>query len=281
MPETPIDYIPRMLELHAEAPPYRWAEPGALPPPAGPAAPLAATRIVVVSLAGLRLRTQAPYELRGDTSIRLVPVDAAPAELAFDHFGFKVERAAADPETTAPLAALRALAADGTIGGVAPLAIGAMGATYSQRRVGEELVPTVTAAALDSAADLALIVPACPLDHQTAALVARGIEAAGMRALVISGARDISLRVGAPRTVYVHAPLGWLLGVPGDAAGQRERLAAALAAGIGLPGMGELVDLDPAYPSGAAGTPHSSRFPELTDWEAREYRPGYDTGITR
>ncbi len=298
----PIAYIDRMLEFHADEPPYRWAEPGELPSPAGPPRPARESTVVLVSLAGVRLRAQAPFDLRGDTTIRLVPLDAAPDELTVDHFGFKVERAAADVGTVAPLAALRTLAADGEIAGLAPAAVSAMGATYSQRRVATELAPAVVEAVgeqlgeaaggsaggsagevdpAETTAGLALIVPACPLDHQTAGIVARALEAAGVRTLVLSGARDISCRVGAPRTVYLHAPLGWLLGLPGDADGQRARLAAAVAAGAELTGAGELVDLDPAYPTGATGTPHSSRCPDLADWEAREYTPGYDTGVTR
>ena len=277
---APIAYIPRMLELHAEQPPYRWAEPGSLPR-AAPVPHLSNARTVLVSLAGIRRIEQRPYQLRGDTMLRLVPVDADPAGLVVEHFGYKLARAQADIESVAPFAALRALAADGVIGAVAPDAVCCMGASYSQRRVTEELVPAIVNAVQQSGADLALIVPACPLDHQTAALVARGVEMEGTATLVLSGARDISERVGASRTVYVHAPLGWLLGMPGDREGQRARLEAALEAGVALPGDGRIADLPPAYPTGAWGTPDALAQPDLLAWEDREYRAGYDTGATR
>jgi len=288
---APIDYIERMLEFHPEEPPYRWAAPEERPVPAGPPVAATDTAVVLVSLAGVRQRDQAPYDLRGDTTVRRVPIGATRADLAVDHFGFKIERAAEDVDTVAPFAALRALAAEGRIAAVADHAVCAMGATYSQRRVVTELAPAVVeavrgelegmGAGVAGPVPLAVIVPACPLDHQTAGLLARAVEAAGVRTLVLSGARDVSRRVAAPRTVYLHAPLGWLLGLPGDTEGQRERLAAAVAAGAALPGTGELIDLDPGYPTGASGTPHSSRFPDLADWESREFIPGYDTGATR
>ena len=287
MTVPPIDYIERMLELHSDEPPYRWAEPGPLPEPAGGPVSAAASTVVLVSLAGVRLASQAPYDLKGDTSIRLVPIDSVRADLAVDHFGFRIARVADDIEPVAPFAALTALASSGRIAAVAPAAVCLMGATYSQRRVVTELAPAVTEAVRDlvaangSGVPLALLVPACPLDHQTAAFLARAIEAAGIRTLVLSGARDITDRVGAPRTVYLHAPLGWLLGMPGDRAGQQARLTAALEAGAALPGTGETHDLPRAYPTGATGTPSPFAHPDLEDWTSREYIDGYDTGATR
>ena len=287
MTARPIDFIERMLELHADEPPYRWAQPGPLPEPAGAPVPAAASTVVLVSLAGVRRTSQDPYDLKGDTSIRLVPIDSTRADLAVDHFGFRIARVADDIEPVAPFVALTALAASGTIAGVAPTAVCLMGATYSQRRVVTELAPVVTEAVRDlvaasgSGVPLALIVPACPLDHQTAAFLAGAIEAAGIRTLVLSGARDITEHVGAPRTVYLHAPLGWLLGMPGDRAGQRARLAAALEIGAALPGTGETHDLPQAYPTGATGTPAPFAHPDLEDWTSREFAEGYDTGATR
>ena len=91
-------------------------------------------------------------------------------------------------------------------------------------------------------------------------LIAREIEAAGVPTLSMTSAWDITRAVAPPRSVYVHHPLGHQTGAPGDLAGQRAIVDAALRAGLAMREPGEMVEL-PFRWQGDAG------------WEARAYTP--------
>jgi D-proline reductase (dithiol) PrdB len=89
-------------------------------------------------------------------------------------------------------------------------------------------------------------------------LIARIIEAAGVPTLCMTSAWDISHAVAPPRSVFVHHPLGHQTGAPGDAAGQRALVRAALEAGLSIRQPGEIVELPQRW-RGDAG------------WEERAY----------
>jgi hypothetical protein len=74
----------------------------------------------------------------------------------------------------------------------------------------------------------AVLVPNCPVCHQTLSLTARALEAAGISTVVMGCARDIMEHVGVPRFVFSDFPLGNAAGKPQDAASQRDTLEAAL-----------------------------------------------------
>ncbi len=59
-------------------------------------------------------------------------------------------------------------------------------------------------------------------------LIARAIEAAGIATVSLSLAKDLTMAVGVPRTVFVKWPLGHPLGEPGNAAQQRTLIFDAL-----------------------------------------------------
>lgn len=60
-------------------------------------------------------------------------------------------------------------------------------------------------------------------------LVAREIERHGIATVCVMNLRKVAERILAPRTLLVDRPFGTLLGEPGDEAGQRARVLAALA----------------------------------------------------
>ena len=93
-------------------------------------------------------------------------------------------------------------------------------------------------------------------------LIAREIEAAGVPTLGMTSAWDITQAVAPPRTAYVHHPLGHQTGAPGDAAGQRVLVRAALEAGIAMQRPGKIVELP-------------FRWREDAGWESRAYTPEF------
>ncbi len=90
-------------------------------------------------------------------------------------------------------------------------------------------------------------------------LIAREIEAAGVPTISLTSAWDITTAVGPPRSVFIHYPLGHTTGRPGDVAGQRAILSAALRAGAEA-ARGEIVALP-------------FRWDDEPGWEDRAYTP--------
>ena len=126
-----------------------------------------------------------------------------------------------------PLAALRRCVAGGRIGGVAPRFHGAP-TQRSQRVTLEQDGPDIVARCIADEADAAILVANCPVCHQTVALVARLLEAAGIATVVLGCARDIVEHVGVPRLLFSDFPLGNAAGRPNDLGSQDATLALAL-----------------------------------------------------
>ncbi len=78
----------------------------------------------------------------------------------------------------------------------------------------------------------------------------------------MTSAWDITYAVAPPRAVFVHHPLGHQTGAPGDGAGQRALVLAALEAGLSIERPGDIAEL-PMRWQGEPG------------WEERAYAPGH------
>jgi hypothetical protein len=76
--------------------------------------------------------------------------------------------------------------------------------------------------------DAAILVPNCPVCHQTTALVARYLEANGIATVVMGCAKDIVEHAGVPRFLFSDFPLGNSAGKPHDVASQAFTLELAL-----------------------------------------------------
>jgi len=126
-----------------------------------------------------------------------------------------------------PLKALRDAARAGRIGELAPRFHGAP-TNRSQRHTIEVDAPEIVARCLEDGADAAILVPNCPVCHQTVSLVARQLEAAGIATVVMGTAKDIVEHCGVPRLLFSDFPLGNAAGRPNDPASQALTLELAL-----------------------------------------------------
>ena len=68
--------------------------------------------------------------------------------------------------------------------------------------------------------DAALLIPLCPVCHQSIALVARHLESEGISTVCLVSALDIVQSVNPPRAAFLDYPLGHTAGRPGDPAEQ-------------------------------------------------------------
>ena len=126
-----------------------------------------------------------------------------------------------------PLPALRAAVSKGRIGRLAQRFHGAP-TNRSQRHTLEIDCPEILRLCREDGVDVAVLVPNCPICHQTLSLVARYLEAHGIATVVLACAKDIVEHVGVPRALFSEFPLGNGAGKPHDKASQAATLELAL-----------------------------------------------------
>jgi D-proline reductase (dithiol) PrdB len=234
--DRPIPYMARTREYYAAigyTTPYRWAH--YVDAPFQPLSkPLAQSRITIIT-------TAAPFDpTKGDqgpgakynSSAKLYSVydgdTARPHDLRISHIAYdRVHTSAEDSGTWFPLPQLHRLARERRIGEVAPRFFGAP-TNRSHRVTIETDAPEILRRCKDDRVDAAVLVPNCPVCHQTVSLIARHLEANGVPTVVMGCARDIVEHAAVPRFLFSDFPLGNSAGRPHDAPSQAFTLELAL-----------------------------------------------------
>src|SRR6202166_1259286 len=234
--DAPIPYMARTREYYAAIgypTPYRWAH--YVGAPFQPLRkPLSQSRIALVTTAapfdpakgdqgpGAKYNGGAKFYsvYEGDTS---KSHDLRISHIAYD----RLHTSAEDSGTWFPLPQLQRLARQGRVGEIAPRFFGAP--TNRSHRVTIDVdAPEILARCRADAVDVAVIVPNCPVCHQTSALVARHLEANGISTVVMGCAKDIVEHAAVPRFLFSDFPLGNSAGKPHDVASQALTLELAL-----------------------------------------------------
>jgi hypothetical protein len=241
--DRPIPYLQR-IRTHYEAlgygTPYEWAHYAEVPfRPLDKA--LSECRVTIIT-------TAAPYQPdKGDQGPG-APYNAAAKfytvysgdtaqdhDLRISHVAIdRKHTTAEDPASYFPLTALRQSAAGGRIGAVAPRFHG-LPTNRSHRVTLEVDCPEIVARCRADGVDIALLVPNCPVCHQSVSLAARMLEANGVATIVMGCAKDIVEHVGVPRFLFSDFPLGNAAGRPLDRASQAITLDLALQAVAAAP----------------------------------------------
>ena len=234
--DRPIPYMARTREYYAAigyTTPYRWAH--HIDAPFQPLSkPLGQSRITIIT-------TAAPFDpARGNQgpgakyngSAKFFSVydgdTAKPHDLRISHIAYdRVHTSAEDSGTWFPLPQLQRLARERRIGEVAPRFFGAP-TNRSHRVTIETDAPEILRRCKDDRVDAAVLVPNCPVCHQTASLVARHLEANGVPTVVIGCAKDIVEHAAVPRFLFSDFPLGNSAGKPHDLPSQAFTLELAL-----------------------------------------------------
>jgi len=184
---------------------------------------------------------------------------------------------AEDIGTYFPLAALWQAAHAGQIGGVADVFFG-LPTNRSQRTTLEVDCPDLVRRVTSRAIDAVLLVPNCPVCHQSVSLAARALEDAGIPTVIMGAARDIVEHAGVPRLLFSDFPLGNAAGQPGDQDSQRQTLAMALDL-LSRADAPRTTWVSPQYWQGAAGWKADYANPDkLSAEEIRARRAAFDTG---
>jgi hypothetical protein len=234
--DAPVPYIERTRHYYAALgfpAPYRWAENAGVP--FHPLArPLRDVRVALVTTAALQRPGQgdqspgAAYNGAAKFSQVYSAGTASDPALGINHVAIDFKHTTAEDEGSYfPLAAMRRAAAAGRIGSVAPRFHG-VPTNRSQRVTRDDYAPDVLVRCRADGVDAAVLVPNCPVCHQSLALVARHLEADGITTVIMGCAKDIVERVGVPRFVFSDFPLGNGAGLPNDPASQDLTLGLAL-----------------------------------------------------
>jgi len=234
--DAPIPYLQRIREYYQAlgyGAPYEWAHYSDVPFQRLDK-PLSKCRVTIIT-------TAAPYQPdKGDQGPG-APYNAAAkfyevysGDTAKDHdlrvSHIAIDRkhtTAEDPATYFPLNELRRRAASGRIGTVAPRFHGAPTNRSHRVTLGVDCREIVARCKEDSV-DAAILVPNCPVCHQTMSLAARMLEENGIATVVMGCAKDIVEHVGVPRFLFSDFPLGNAAGRPKDAVSQAFTLDLAL-----------------------------------------------------
>jgi D-proline reductase (dithiol) PrdB len=234
--DVPIPYMARTREYYAAigyTTPYRWAH--YVGAPFQPLRkPISRSRLTIITTAAPFDPTKGDQEpgakynggakfytvYDGDTS---KPQDLRISHIAYD----RMHTSAEDSGTWFPLPQLKRLAAEKQIGEVGPRFFGAP-TNRSQRVTIETDAPEILARCKEDRIDAAVLVPNCPVCHQTISLVARHLEANGISTVVMGCAKDIVEHTAVPRFLFSDFPLGNSAGKPHDAASQAFTLELAL-----------------------------------------------------
>lgn len=118
-----------------------------------------------------------------------------------------------------PLAAARRVVEMGRLQMVSPNFYG-LPTNRSQRHTLEVDAPIILEMLRADNVDVAILIPNCPICHQSQSLLARYLEEAGIPTVVMGAAKDIVEYCGVPRFLFSDFPLGNAAARPNDPASQ-------------------------------------------------------------
>jgi hypothetical protein len=234
--DVPIPYLQRIHDYYQAlgyGAPYVW--PHYADVPFHPLAkPLSQCRIALITTAAPYQPGNgdqgpgAPYNAKAKFYTVYSADTARDPDLRISHIAIdRKHTTAEDSASYFPLNELRRQAAAGRIGSIVPRFHGAP-TNRSQRVTLDVDVPEIVARCKADDADAAILVPNCPVCHQTVSLVARMLEEGGVSTVVMGCAKDIVEHVGVPRLMFSDFPLGNAAGRPRDPESQAFTLDLAL-----------------------------------------------------
>lgn len=284
-PTAPLPYMDRTRAYYLALGydnPFQWAQFDEVPF-APLSKPLDQCRMAVVT-------TAAPYQPdKGDQGpgapynadakfyeVYGLPADPPP-DLRISHIAIdRVHTTAEDSGSYLPLRTLADAAQRGRIAQAGPRVFG----LPTNRSVSATLRDAEALVALcqEDAIDAVILVPNCPVCHQSVSIASRVLEAQGIATVIMGCARDIVENVGVARFVFNDFPLGNSAGRPNDPASQDQTLDLALDLLAGATGP-RTTQVSPLVWNGAADWKKDYSNPDLLSAaEIVERRAAFDRG---
>lgn len=116
-----------------------------------------------------------------------------------------------------PLEAAKRVSAVGEVGALSPNFYG-LPTNRSQRHTLEIDAPRILEMLQEDGVDVVVLIPNCPICHQSQSLLARFLEATGISTVVMGAAKDIVEYCGVPRFLFSDFSLGNAAARPNDIA---------------------------------------------------------------
>ncbi|MEI6182123.1 MAG: reductase [Polynucleobacter sp.] len=143
------------------------------------------------------------------------PVDAD-IDLRIAHVGIDRKNTnMEDSNCWFPLAAAKQAVQSGRVKALSPNFYG-LPTNRSQRHTLEIDAPLILEMLRADKVDIAVLIPNCPICHQSQSLLARYLEANGISTIVMGAAKDIVEYCGVPRFLFSDFPLGNAAAKPND-----------------------------------------------------------------
>jgi D-proline reductase (dithiol) PrdB len=221
--DAPVQYMERTRHYYRAlgyAKDYVWATFADVPFAPLPR-PLPELRIALIT-------TASPADFDGVKRVWSGAVSPPPPKLFTDNVAWDKESTHTnDRASVLPIEAASELAREGIFKGLTTRFHG-VPTEYSQRKTIEEDAPEILARVRQDGADAAMLMPLCPVCHQTTSLVARHLEANQIPTVIIGSALDVVEHCGVARFYFTDFPLGNPCGHPYERDMQREVVRNAL-----------------------------------------------------
>lgn len=173
--------------------------------------------LALITSAGAYIDGTEPFTLDdkdGDLTYREMPALIDAADLRYAAKGYDPAAVMQDRNCQVPIDRLREYEANGVIGALNSVWWSVSSFIPNARRVAEELTPAIADRLHRYDIQMALLIPASPLCHQTLGIVARGIEMSGIPTMMLSVDSKLTDRVRPPRVAYYKGDFGKVAGQP-------------------------------------------------------------------
>src|SRR6476646_4277104 len=153
--------------------------------------------LALISSAGAYINGTETFDIEskdGDLTYREIPVEVGASDLKYAAKGYDTTDILEDRNSQIPIERLREYQENAVIGQLNNVWWSVSSFIPNAVRVADELGPALAERLQRYEVHAALLIPASPLCHQTLALIARTIEAAGTPTMMISVDRDLSDR---------------------------------------------------------------------------------------
>lgn len=142
----------------------------------------------------------------------------------------------------------------------------------SQRHTLEIDAPMILKNLREDHVDVAVLIPNCPICHQSQSLLARYLEGAGIPTVIMGAAKDIVEYCGVPRLLFSDFPLGNAAALPNNMQSQDSNFELALRLLEGAPGARTTVQSPLVWASDPAWKLDYSNIEQLSAKEITRLR---------
>ncbi|MEY4496501.1 MAG: hypothetical protein RL744_1565 [Pseudomonadota bacterium] len=194
------------------------------------------------------------------------------ADLRIAHVGIDRRNAnMQDSHCWFPLGAAKRAVAKGRIQSLSKHFYG-LPTNRSQRHTLEIDAPLILEKLRDDHVDVAVLIPNCPICHQSQSLLARYLEGAGIPTVIMGAAKDIVEYCGVPRLLFSDLPLGNAAALPNNVQSQDSNFELALRLLESAPGARTTVQSPLVWASDPAWKLDYSNLDKLSAGEIERLR---------